>query len=76
MLNVVYGEKQHYCDGLSRRQALRLGATGLFGGLGLPSLMQMQAVAASGRAARAKACIFIMLEGGPGKTSCSGGPRC
>jgi hypothetical protein len=65
MLNIIYGENQRYCDGLSRRQALRLGATGLFGGLGLPALMQMQASAASGRAARAKACIFIMLEGGP-----------
>ncbi len=54
-----------YCDGISRRNALRLGGTGLFGGLALPSLLQMQAEAATARPAKAKACIFFMLEGGP-----------
>lgn len=53
------------CDGLSRRHAIRVGATGLLGGLSLPHLLEMQAKAASGREARAKSCIFLFLEGGP-----------
>ncbi len=54
-----------YCDGVSRRRALRVGATGLFGGLSLPTLLQLQAQAATSTPAKAKSCIFLMLEGGP-----------
>ena len=54
-----------FCDRVSRRQALRLGGTGLIAGLTLPRLMQMQAQAATPRPARAQACIFLFLEGGP-----------
>jgi hypothetical protein len=54
-----------YCDRISRRNLLRVGGTGLLGGLSLPALLQLQAEAAAPRAAKAKACIFIMLEGGP-----------
>ncbi len=53
------------CDGVSRRHALRLGATSLLGGLSLPRMLELQAKAASGREARAKSCIFLFLEGGP-----------
>lgn len=53
------------CDDVSRRQLLRIGGTGLLGGLSLPTLLQMQAQAATPLAPKAKACIFIMLEGGP-----------
>jgi hypothetical protein len=48
-----------------RRQMLRIGGTGLLSGLSLPGLLQLQASAPTGRPIRAKACIFIMLEGGP-----------
>jgi len=65
MLNIDLGTHSDYCDGVSRRQALRLGGTGLLGGLTLPNLLQLQAQAASPRPAKAKACIFLMLEGGP-----------
>jgi hypothetical protein len=44
---------------------LRFGGTGLLSGLTLPSLLQLQAQAATARPAKAKACIFFMLEGGP-----------
>jgi hypothetical protein len=53
------------CDGISRRQALRIGASGLITGLSLPRLLEMQATAATGAPAKAQACIFIFLEGGP-----------
>ena len=54
-----------YCDGITRRRALRIGTTGLIGGLSLPRLFQWEAEAATVKPARAKACIFLFLEGGP-----------
>lgn len=53
------------CDGITRRQALRIGASGFIGGLTLPRLMQMEATAATGQAPKARACIFLFLQGGP-----------
>jgi hypothetical protein len=53
------------CDGITRRHALRIGASGLIAGLSLPRLLELQARAATEKTARAKACIFIFLEGGP-----------
>src|SRR6266581_1335084 len=53
------------CDGITRRHALRIGASGLIGGLSLPWLLELQAKASSERPAPAQACIFIFLEGGP-----------
>jgi hypothetical protein len=53
------------CDGITRRHALRIGASGLIGGLSLPWLLELQARAATARPAKAQACIFIFLEGGP-----------
>lgn len=53
------------CDGISRRHAVRVGATSLLGGLSLPHLLELQAKAATGNQPRAKSCIFLFLEGGP-----------
>ena len=64
MFNVSFG-KHRYCDGISRRDALRLGTTGLLGGLSLPTLLELEATAALASEPKAKACIFMMLEGGP-----------
>lgn len=50
---------------LTRRRMLRFGGTGFLSGLSLPLMLQLQAQAATVRPARAKACIFFMLEGGP-----------
>lgn len=50
---------------LNRRQMLRLGGTGLLRGLSLPALLQLQTQAATARPFKARACIFLMLEGGP-----------
>jgi len=50
---------------LDRRQLLRIGGSGWLAGLSLPTLLQWQAEAALSTAPKAKAIIFIMLEGGP-----------
>jgi hypothetical protein len=65
MWNHVLGTDRHFCDGITRRRMLRVGSSGLLGGLALPSLLQLQAEAAGTRPARAKSCIFFQLEGGP-----------
>src|SRR5882762_1516277 len=68
MLNFHFPNAGHrFCDGLTRRQTLRLGATGLFSSLTLPRLLQAEEAnkAENGRDATAKSCIFIFLEGGP-----------
>src|SRR5262245_5304001 len=54
-----------YCDRITRRRALRLGAVGLIGGLTLPRLLELEAVAGTGREPKAKSVIFLFLEGGP-----------
>ena len=54
-----------FCDGVSRRQALRLGGVGLLGGLTLPRWFERPARAAGPLGAKAQACIFLFLEGGP-----------
>ena len=54
-----------YCDGVTRRQALKVGGTGLFAGLSLPHLLALEENAPASRRAKAKSCIFLWLEGGP-----------
>jgi hypothetical protein len=65
MFTIPFGKPAQQCNKVSRRDALTLGATGLLGGLSLPALLNLQANAASGKQAKVKSCIFIMLEGGP-----------
>jgi uncharacterized protein (DUF1501 family) len=67
MLRIDVNRGVHHCDGMTRREALRIGALGL-GGLTLPQLLQMQAAQATGPAqppARARAVIMLFLSGGP-----------
>lgn len=65
MFNLYLNRQSRRCDNISRRDALRLGSTGLLGGLTLPGLLQLQTEAAAKTAVKAKSCIFFMLEGGP-----------
>ncbi len=65
MLNFPVGRPLQNCNGVSRRHALRLGATGLIGGMTLPRLLELQAKAGTISAPKAKSCLFIFLEGGP-----------
>ncbi|MBI2926111.1 MAG: DUF1501 domain-containing protein [Verrucomicrobia bacterium] len=58
----IYGPKQRFCDGVSRRNFLKIGALGL-GGLSLSQLLQAEAKAGLGKSH--KAVIMIFLPGGP-----------
>jgi hypothetical protein len=58
----ITAEKRRLCDGLRRRDVLRVGTAGLFGlGLSLPRLLQARTQAR----VRAKSMILFVLEGGP-----------
>src|SRR5262245_13878373 len=60
----IYGSPQRYCDGLSRRSFLRIGALGLgAGALTLADLNRLEA--AGGTTSRHKSVINIFLGGGP-----------
>ncbi|MFO0804509.1 MAG: DUF1501 domain-containing protein [Gemmataceae bacterium] len=56
----IHGSKNRYCDGLSRRNFLRVGSLGL-GGLTLPGLMRAEA--AAGKRTH-KSVIMVYLTGG------------
>lgn len=58
----IHGPRQRFCDGVSRRNFLRIGALGM-GGAMLPQLLQAESV--SGVGASRKAVIMIFLPGGP-----------
>jgi uncharacterized protein (DUF1501 family) len=55
-----------FCDGLTRRDVLRLGSAGVFGmGMTLPWLFEQQALAvAQGKKTRDVSLIFVFLHGG------------
>ncbi len=57
----IFGGNQGFCDGVSRRNFLQVGALGL-GGLALPQLLQAEAQ--SGITKSHKAVIMIYLPGG------------
>src|SRR5579859_7919628 len=58
----IYGGGSPLCDGVSRRNFLKIGALGL-GGLALPQLLRAEAQQGIGRSH--KAVIMIFLPGGP-----------
>lgn len=58
----IYGQKNRFCDGVTRRNFLKIGALGL-GGLALPEILRAEAVSGIGRSH--KAIIMIFLPGGP-----------
>jgi hypothetical protein len=64
MFDVVLGKRgEARCDGVSRRDFLRVGSLGALG-LTLPGLLCSQAQAHSKRGARAKSVILVYLGGG------------
>src|SRR5262245_22742942 len=58
------GTKQRLCDGLSRRDFLRVGTLGV-GGLSLANLLQLKAQGAVRADSTHKAVIMVYLNGGP-----------
>src|SRR5215204_7392070 len=59
----IYGNRiPRFCDGVSRRNFLKIGALGL-GGLSLPQLLRAES--AAGIRKSHKAVIMIFLPGGP-----------
>ena len=66
MLHLAMGDRTRpYCDGLNRRNFLKIGALGLTG-LTLSGWLEHKArAAAAGRPARDTAVILIWLDGGP-----------
>jgi hypothetical protein len=56
-----FGQSHRHCDGLDRRQFLRLGSLG-FGGITLANLLRQQAQAS--QPVRPKSVIYIVLSGG------------
>jgi len=59
-------DKAKFCDGLARRDFLRIGTAGLFGlGLGLPEMLALQARAAeTGKQTKDVSLIYLFLHGG------------
>src|SRR5438445_317062 len=58
----IYGSESRFCDGVSRRNFLKIGALAL-GGLTLPELLRAEAQSGIGKSH--KAVIMIFLPGGP-----------
>ena len=61
----IFGKKQKYCDGVSRRSFLKIGgfSLGSIGGLTLPQILRAQDE--SGNRSSHKAIINVFLGGGP-----------
>ena len=59
-----FGRKHRFCDGMSRRAFLEVGAMG-FGGLTLPNLLRLKAQGAVKADKAHKAVIMVYLAGGP-----------
>jgi hypothetical protein len=65
MFSLRVSRGARHCDGLTRREALRVGAIGL-GGLTLPDLLCLQQTAhATPARTRARSVILLFLSGGP-----------
>lgn len=67
MLNIVGSKtnRREFCDGISRRRMIQIGALGTFG-LSLPGLLKCeQAAAAHPAASSKKSVILVWMHGGP-----------
>ena len=62
MFTISDGQEKAYCDGVSRRDFLKVGALGM-GGLSLPGLLQAEKI--NGEKNPQKAVIMVFLAGGP-----------
>jgi hypothetical protein len=68
MLTISDTRRSRHCQGASRRDFLKVGSLGLFGGLGLPELLAARARAGDGGQPTTKkdrAVVLLFLSGGP-----------
>jgi hypothetical protein len=63
MLDIIFGRRSARCDGVSRRDFLRVGAVGALG-LTLSDVLRSEASAERRRGARARSVILVYLGGG------------
>src|SRR5437016_4366210 len=59
----IHGRQHRFCDGVNRREFLRVGALGT-AGLTLADLLRREALAGATRH-RQKSVIYVVLNGGP-----------
>ncbi len=59
----LWGDRQRFCDGMTRRNFLQIGAFGA--SLSLAEMLRLRAAAGTGTSASSKAAIMIYLPGGP-----------
>ena len=65
MLEFITGRRSRNCEGVARRDFLRVGALGM-GALSLPQLLRSRAqAAAAGQASKETSVIWLWLSGGP-----------
>ena len=64
MLRIDAHHTSQHCDGMTRRDWLRVGALGV-GSLTLPNLLRFEASADAPRRVRARSVIMLFLSGGP-----------
>ena len=62
MITFTEGKRSNFCDGVSRRDFLKVGALGM-GGMSLPGLLQAENELGTGSSQ--KAVIMVFLAGGP-----------
>jgi hypothetical protein len=60
----VHDQGSHLCDGVTRREWLRIGSLGA-AGLALPGLLQARQSTARPQLGKAKSCIVLLFLGGP-----------
>src|SRR5262245_47050194 len=60
----ITGASRCFCDGVSRRSFMRVGALG-FLGLGLSDLFRLRGASGAPKAGRKKSVILVWMHGGP-----------
>lgn len=60
----MLGHSRRFCDGLTRRESLQVGAASLCGGLTLPQLLQAEQQGAGTGRGKAKTAVVLYLHGG------------
>src|SRR5258706_15809259 len=61
----IFGRGTKLCDGITRREMLRVGGLAI-GGLTLADVLRQRAVSGKESSSRGKSVIMVWLRGGPG----------